>query len=67
MRTTVRVALATAAISLSLSACGPDPVPEPLDVPTNEAPGAVVDQEQLDGILAAVTETLVAADAAADA
>jgi hypothetical protein len=67
MRNTVRAALATVAISLSLSACGPEPVPEPIDVPTNEVPGAVVDQEQLDGILAAVTETLVAADAAAEA
>ncbi|MGM0385031.1 MAG: hypothetical protein ACQERF_03475 [Actinomycetota bacterium] len=67
MRTTVRAALATAALSLILSACGPEPVPEPLEVPTNEAPGAVVDQDQLDGILAAVMETLVAADAAAEA
>lgn len=67
MRTTARAALAAAAISVTLAACGPEPVPEPLGVSTSDAPAAVVDQEQLDGILAAVTETLVAADAAADA
>lgn len=63
---TVRT-MAALALALTLAACGPEPVPEPREVPTADSPAAVLDQDQMDAILADVTETLAAADAASDA
>lgn len=59
--------LTVLALALGLAACGPEPVPEPREVETPDAPLAVVDADQLASILTAVTETLAAADAASDA
>ena len=56
--------LTVLALALGLAACGPEPVPEPREVETPDAPLAVVDADQLASILTAVTETLAAADAA---
>ncbi|MDN5559034.1 MAG: hypothetical protein L0G23_06305 [Ruaniaceae bacterium] len=56
-------ALAALTLALSLAACAEDPVPTPSPDPGPAVPEAVINGEQLEGILASVQETLAAADA----
>lgn len=64
---TARRVLVALLVALTLGACSTGTLPEPQAEAAPETPAAVVSDEQLQGILGAVSATLVAADAASAA
>lgn len=59
--------IAALALAITLTACSEEPIPTPHPEPAPATPEAVINDEQLDRILAAVQETLDAADAESNA
>nr|NLD39638.1 hypothetical protein [Actinomycetales bacterium] len=60
-------ALAAMALAFGLAACQSEPIPTPSPEPAPPTPGAVLSQDRLEEILAEVSSSLTAADAAASA